>query len=288
MIPVETPRDFGEELRRERELRDVTREQLALVTKVSVRQIEALEAGRFEILPAPVFSRGFVRSIALHIGLDADRTVAAYRHIYEHWEAERVKQTTLPTPVRPTTATLRTRRGARRTVAASTTVRVAAVAATLAVVTALAVLLKSPTPEPRRGPVAAAPSRPDTGPASLALPPAVAAATVALPAGAPGPAPARSAAGAPSEGAVATSTLMLTFRDDCWTEVVVDGKVVARALFPKGTTREFAGGRTFTISLGNAGVVELTIDGRSLRPIGGPGQVVKNYVIEPSALRTDG
>lgn len=285
MIPVETPREFGEELRRERELRDVTREQLALVTKVSVRQIEALETGRFEILPALVFSRGFVRSIALHLGLDADRTVAGYRHVFEHWDAERAKELTPPASIRPTTTTLRTR-VPRRTVAASTTVRVVAVAATLAIVTALAVVLKSRPSEPRRGPVAAAPSRPETGPASLALPPSVAAATVALPAGAP--ASARTAAGTPPAGAAGTSTLMLTFRDDCWTEVVVDGKVVVRALFPKGTTREFAGGRTFTLSLGNAGVVELTIDGRSLRPIGGPGQVVKNYVIEPSAVRTEG
>lgn len=263
----------------------MTREQLALVTKVSVRQIEALETGRFEILPALVFSRGFVRSIALHLGLDADRTVAGYRHVFEHWDAERAKEMTPEAPIRPTTATLRTR-VPRRTVAASTTIRVVAVAATLAIVTALAVVLKSRPSEPRRGAAAAAPARPETGPASLALPPSVAAATVALPAGAP--ASARTAVGAPPAGAAGTSTLMLTFRDDCWTEVEVDGKVVVRALFPKGTTREFAGGRTFTISLGNAGVVELTIDGRSLRPIGGPGQVVKNYVIEPSAVRTEG
>jgi cytoskeleton protein RodZ len=281
---VEAPRDFGEELRRERELRDVTREQLALVTKVSVRQIEALEAGRFEILPALVFSRGFVRSIAVHLGLDAERTVAAYRHVYENWDAERARQAAPPSPVRPTTTTLRTR-VPRRTVAASATIRVVAVAATLVLVTTAAVLLKNRPPEPRRGP-AASPARPETGPASLALPPAVAAATVALPAGAPAPAP--TAGGAAPAGGAGTSTLLLTFRDDCWTEVVVDGKVVVRALFPKGTTREFSGGRTFTLSLGNAGVVELTIDGRSLRPIGGPGQVVKNYVIEPSAIRTEG
>ncbi|MBK9966281.1 MAG: helix-turn-helix domain-containing protein [Holophagales bacterium] len=65
---METPQEFGEELRRERELREVTREQLAEVTKVSVRQIEALEAGRFELLPARVFARGFVLAVARHLG----------------------------------------------------------------------------------------------------------------------------------------------------------------------------------------------------------------------------
>ncbi len=284
-MAVETPREFGDELRRERELRDVTREQLALVTKVSVRQIEALEKGRFEILPALVFSRGFVRSIALHLGLDAERTVAAYRHVWEHWESGRGKETPPPGPVRPTTATLRTR-VPRRTVAASTAIRAVAVVATLAVVTGIAVLVKSRPPEARRGLAASASARPEGGPASLALPPSVAAATVALPAGSP--LPGRSASTAPRPSGTETGTLILFFREDCWTEVLVDGKVVARELFPKGAKREFAGGRTFTLTLGNAGAVELTLNGKALPPIGSPGEVVKNHVIESPEGRTGG
>jgi cytoskeleton protein RodZ len=274
-MAVETPREFGDELRRERELRDVTREQLALVTKVSVRQIEALEKGRFEILPALVFSRGFVRSIALHLGLDAERTVAAYRHVWEHWESGRSEEAPARGPLRPRGAL---QAGApRRTVAASTTIRAVAVAAALAVVTGIAVLVKSRPTEPRRA--AAAPARPESGPASLALPPSVAAATVALPADAPPPG--RTPAGSSAAERPGPSTLSLSFRDDCWTEVRVDGKVVARELFPKGATREFTGGRTFTLTLGNAGAVEVTLDGKTLPPVGGQGEVVKNRVIEP-------
>jgi hypothetical protein len=97
----------------------------------------------------------------------------------------------------------------------------------------------------------------------------VAAATVAL------PVEARAATG----GAPAGRTLTLSFREECWAEVLVDGKVVVRGLFPKGAKREFAGGGTFTLTLGNAGVVEVAVDGRSLEPIGGEGEVVKNYVI---------
>ena len=63
----------------------------------------------------------------------------------------------------------------------------------------------------------------------------------------------------------------------------MDGKVAVRGLFQKGTKREFRSGGTFTLTLGNAGVVELAVDGRALEPIGGLGQVVKNYVIERGA-----
>ncbi|HSB36451.1 MAG TPA: helix-turn-helix domain-containing protein [Thermoanaerobaculia bacterium] len=278
-MTAETPREFGEEIRRERELRDVTREQLALVTKVSVRQIEALETGRFANLPALVFSRGFVRSIAEYLGLDADRTVAAFRAVFESWEAEfRAASSGSLNPV----ATPLRLSNPRRAVSASTTVRGLAVALALAVVTGAAAFLKSRGAEPRRPAAsAAAPARPETGPASLALPPGIAAATVAVPSA---PLVARGG-GAP---AGARSTLSLTFHDDCWTEVTVDGTVVVKELVAKGATREFAGGRSFTLTLGNAGVVDVVLDGRSLEPIGGPGQVVKDYVIEPDAPRGSG
>jgi cytoskeleton protein RodZ len=279
-MTVETPRDFGEELCRERELRDVTREQLALVTKVSVRQIEALETGRFENLPALVFSRGFVRSIADHLGLDADRSVTAFRSVFENWQEERRKAENAPLP--PTTPGFRLSKP-RRSVSASTTVRGLAVALALAVVTGAAALIKSKSAEPRRAAAsAAAPARPETGPASLALPPGIAAATVALPSSPP------AAARSTVAGAAGASTLSLTFRDDCWTEVTVDGRVVVRELVAKGATREFAGGKTFTLTLGNAGVVEVVLNGRSVQPIGGPGQVVKNWVIEPEPVHTSG
>jgi cytoskeleton protein RodZ len=283
-VKVETPRDFGEELRRERELREVTREQLALVTKVSVRQIQALETGRFEILPALVFSRGFVRAIALHLGLDPERTVAAYRHVFETWEASRLKETSSAPALRPITDTIPTQLS-RRTVASSTTIRVVAVTATLAIATGIAILAKSRVPEPRRG-ATPGPTRVESGPASLALPQAIAAATVALPAGTR--VPGRTAASASPPAPAGTSTMTLHFRDDCWTEVLVDGKVAVRSLFPKGSTREFAGGRTFTLTFGNAGVVDVMIDGRAIQPIGRPGEVVKNYVIEPAVGRTNG
>ena len=82
---VETPQEFGEEIRRERELREVSLKQLAAVTKVSVRHLEALESGRFDQLPAPVFSRGFLRACASHLGLDGDRLATAFTHTYEEW-----------------------------------------------------------------------------------------------------------------------------------------------------------------------------------------------------------
>lgn len=270
-MPAETAQEFGEELRRERELRDVSREQLSGATKVSIRHITALESGRYEQLPAGVFSKGFVKVIALHLGLDAERAVAAFRHVHAGWEEDCAKrQRQAPTG----TAGLRLSTP-RRAVSSSTTLRGIAIALVLAAVTGAAAFLRTRSADRRGADAPAAPvARAESGPASLALPPAVAAATVALPAGTALPNAFSSTASEPGR------TLSLTFREECWAEVLVDGKLVVRGLFPKGSRREFSNGSTFTLTLGNAGAVDVVVDGRSLGTLGGEHEIIKNYVID--------
>src|SRR5262249_36469606 len=75
----ETPAlTFGEELRRERLIRDVSLEEISAATKTSVRLLTALEASDVHKLPAPVFTRGFIRAYSRHLGLDVDEMVNAY------------------------------------------------------------------------------------------------------------------------------------------------------------------------------------------------------------------
>src|SRR5436853_7111785 len=69
---------FGEELRRERLIRDVPLEEISAATKISVRLLSALERSDFAKLPAPVFTRGFIRAYCLHLGLDPVEKINAY------------------------------------------------------------------------------------------------------------------------------------------------------------------------------------------------------------------
>jgi cytoskeletal protein RodZ len=62
------PTTFGEDLRRKRERAGVSLDDICDETKISRRVLEALEDGRFELLPDRVFSRSFVRQIADAIG----------------------------------------------------------------------------------------------------------------------------------------------------------------------------------------------------------------------------
>ncbi len=69
---------FGDNLRRERELRGITLSEISESTKISKRWLKALEDEEFTVLPGGVFNRGFVRAYARFLGIDEEAAVADY------------------------------------------------------------------------------------------------------------------------------------------------------------------------------------------------------------------
>jgi len=69
---------FGESLKREREMRGVTLEEISSATRISERFLKAIESDQWDQLPGGVFNRGFVRAIARYLGLDEESIVAEY------------------------------------------------------------------------------------------------------------------------------------------------------------------------------------------------------------------
>src|SRR5271165_700227 len=69
---------FGERLRREREMRGISLENIAESTKIGTRLLRALEEEHFDLLPGGIFNKGFVRAYAKYLGLNEDEAVADY------------------------------------------------------------------------------------------------------------------------------------------------------------------------------------------------------------------
>src|SRR5713101_1352137 len=69
---------FGERLKRERELREVSLEEVAKSTRIGSRFLEALENEQWERLPGGIFNRGFVRAIAHYLGLSEEDLLSEY------------------------------------------------------------------------------------------------------------------------------------------------------------------------------------------------------------------
>lgn len=69
---------FGESLKREREMRGVTLEEISAATRIAARFLRAIEGEQWDQLPGGVFNRGFVRAVARYLGLDEENIVAEY------------------------------------------------------------------------------------------------------------------------------------------------------------------------------------------------------------------
>ena len=70
--------DFGGKLRLARERRGISLRQIASSTKIAAAALEALERNDISKLPGGIFSRAFVRSYAVEVGLDPDETVKEF------------------------------------------------------------------------------------------------------------------------------------------------------------------------------------------------------------------
>src|ERR1051325_7153692 len=76
--------DVGGRLRRARERCGVTLRQIASATKISVGVLEALERNDISRLPGGIFSRAFVRSYAIEVGLDPEATIQDFIAAFPH------------------------------------------------------------------------------------------------------------------------------------------------------------------------------------------------------------
>lgn len=88
----EVPETLGEKLRALRRTRAVSLPMLEETTRIQKKYLEALERGRYDELPEPMYTRNFLRAYARALGADEDYFLELY--------AEEVGQTDLLGPHR--------------------------------------------------------------------------------------------------------------------------------------------------------------------------------------------
>ena len=59
---------FGENLKREREMRGVSLDEISAATRIATRFLQAIENEQWDQLPGGVFNRGFVSAVAHYLG----------------------------------------------------------------------------------------------------------------------------------------------------------------------------------------------------------------------------
>ncbi len=73
--------DFGRFLTQQRELRGLSRDEVARATKIPPTLIAALESGQVERLPARIFVLNYIRAYAQVIGMEPEEAVLRYEEM---------------------------------------------------------------------------------------------------------------------------------------------------------------------------------------------------------------
>jgi transcriptional regulator with XRE-family HTH domain len=74
--------EFGPSLRRQRERRGLSLQEIAAKTKISAAQFAAMERNDFSRWPAGIFGRAFLRAYAEEVGLDGELVVRQFLQLF--------------------------------------------------------------------------------------------------------------------------------------------------------------------------------------------------------------
>ena len=234
---------FGERLKREREMREVSLKEVTSATRIGPRFLEALENEEWEKLPGGIFNRGFVRSIARFLGLDEENLLAEYDLARgdQSMPAPQPYENKLPRP--------------------PIWLPILAVLALLAVLGGLVAggiygwRWYSARRAARQATTTAllpAPALPGTG---AAIPTAT---------GASSSDSAIGAATLPLDLAVSTSAATRV-------RILADGNLLLDAELPAGENRRFPAREQFEVTAADSSAVLLELNGQVMRPLGAPG-----------------
>jgi cytoskeletal protein RodZ len=251
---------FGEELRREREIRGISLKEIADATKISKRFLEAIERNDHVTLPAPVFTRGFVREYARYVGLNVEEMVNRYNYAAstdDRIEKPPQVEKYAAVPPRDISPKPPAKRGIPPAYARvnRSFIAILFILAALAGVAWWAVQRRSLSEEE----------------------PAVVPVTTA-----PLPAPAL-----PPKPVVDDSKLRMTVEwvEDSWVELEADGKRVLRDTLAAGERRSFEATDTFLFrKIGNAPGLRITLNDAVVPTLGNGEEVVRDHVFDREAL----
>ena len=242
----------GSTLREARKSKGLGLNDLEEITKIRVRYLEALEEDDYEKLPGHTYAIGFIRTYARALGLDPQEAADSFKAMVAKPDQPELKPLN---PVMPTS--LQPRRGISRGVIIS----VLCLLALLTLFGVDSVWKKGQTTLPPVEPVSKTP-------------------VVSTPADIPQP---KTEPAPPVQTPITPETselsLDILFTGRCWLIINADGQKVFEGELREGTKNIKAKDKIELVSVGSAGAIQLTLNGKQLPSLGAVGQVVKNKIL---------
>jgi len=252
-----SPAVFGEQLRRTREGAGLNVEDIVAETKVSKAILDALEQGNFKFLPERVFCRSFVAQYARTIGVDESPLLESFDSAWEQYSMSSGIHRNLEVFVDDFCSSIRWR------------FWIPIIDGVLILLVAAAVILRgsvSPeeglAPDPRRSGVR------QINNTRVGLPTNV-------------PTPRLQSVKTPLEESnvpLVKMTVEVEHGEECWIHYRDRDGMTGQRLLTNGQQINLELAGPVKLTVGNAGAVQLTVDGHTYRDLGLPGQVIHTEV----------
>jgi len=275
---------IGDTLRRERLRRGLDFDKVAAETKIGRHQLEAIEANHFDRLPGGVFARSFVRQYARLLELDEEEILAELKKQFEEpadAAPVAVPQPPPHLPYLPTLDDLRDRLRSDSSLSALVWV-VIAVLMCAGIYTlwqrgrrseSRVAVAAAPQAAPVPHETVSAPAKPK-GPAEPTKSDFTATevtdnGTIRVPAeGAQGPETA-----ANPEGVAAAMHVAFLASEPVWVSIKSDGARAYIGMIEGQQSKQFDASRKMTVLVGNAGALDVSLNGKQVGPIGRRGEI---------------
>jgi len=291
--------ELGRLLREARTARDLSLADVESVTRIRQKYLEALESGDFASLPRGAVARGFLRTYATFLGLDADEMLRRYgKESGDAGDEIAIAEPGKPRLVdyRPLEVTLSEPISGpswwRWVVAALVVIVAGALIWWLVSRNELSRFLTAFGPAPVAAPrvtptetatawvVTATPKPvlevilPTPTSDLLLLPTPTVPATIT-----PTPRPTE------TPEVVTQIDMQMRITQRAWVRVTVDGEVVQEGTLEPGAVKEYQAEQAISIRTGNGGGVSLTLNGEDLGPMGDVGKVVeRTWVVDQGEI----
>lgn len=244
---------IGEQFKRERIGKKISLEDVARETKIRVSFLRAIEEDRFNLLPGGVFTRNFLRAYAIYLRMDEDEVVKSF------------VQLSPPSEEKKLSPLLVVEEHKRRRYFYQ-------IAILILLILLLGYILwvkgwdfkgenvynlqQNEKPSTIKEETAVIPERREVLPSAR-------------------------------EPSSEASELSMELRaiDSCWVEILADDRLVAYKLLQPGEKLTFVARQRFSLTLGNAGGVEVSLNGKRLRRLGRLGEVKRSFELDAENWR---
>jgi cytoskeleton protein RodZ len=255
---------IGAKLSQARAEKGISLEEIAAKTFIPLRLLTAIEAGKLELLPEPIFVQGFIRRFAAEVGLDGptlakEFAVAPPIAVVEVVQESPAVEGEIPAEW-PTWFPL------------------LGAGLVLATLVGIAVAFNRPQPSEMSAQVKSSPpasSKPGTMPKTAAS--EVAASKLPESSSTASPRPIASSSPSPiaNPTLIGTSTVevKLNLIEESWVSIETDGKLAYEGTLPKGSEKILTAQQNIVVNTGNAGGVAASFNGSALKPLGEIGTV---------------